>query len=69
MFKFNNIDTKMTSAVFIVNFDHISHLFQEFFLLTMKRQMFAGNTLLIFHAKKNLKNWFLTQEQKQRIEG
>ena len=38
MFRFNNKDT----SVFIVNFEHISHLFVVFLLLTLGRQMPAG---------------------------
>ena len=34
MFKVNNKDTKMTRG-FIVNFEHISHLFLVFLLLTL----------------------------------
>ena len=35
MFRVNNKDTKKTSGVFIVNFEHISHLFLVFLLLTL----------------------------------
>ena len=41
MFKVNNKDTKMTpwrrSGVFIVNYEHISHLVLVFLLLTVNR--------------------------------
>ena len=30
------------SGVFIVNFEHILHLFQVFLLLTLNKQMLAG---------------------------
>ena len=30
------------SGVFIVNFEHISHLFLAFLLLTLNKQMLAG---------------------------
>ena len=40
MFKVNNKDTRMTSMawcrVFIVNFEHVSHLVLVFLLLTLK---------------------------------
>ena len=39
MIKVNN---KENSAVFIVNFEHISHLVLVFLLLTLSRQMPAG---------------------------
>ena len=32
----------MSSGVFIVNFEHPSHFFLVFLLLTLKRQLFAG---------------------------
>ena len=38
MFKVNNKDTRMTprrSGIFIVNFEHISHLVLVFLLLTL----------------------------------
>ena len=35
MFKVNNKDTKTTSGVFIVNFEHISQLFLAFLLFTL----------------------------------
>ena len=34
------------SGVFIVNFQHISHLVPVFLLLTLSKQMPAGNTLV-----------------------
>ena len=34
---------KYRSSVFIVNFEHISHLYQMFLLLTLNRLMLAGN--------------------------
>ena len=39
MFKVNNKNTIMTSAVFIVKFEHISHLSPMFLLLTLNKQM------------------------------
>ena len=45
MFKINNKDTRTTSTVsrvFTVNFEHISHLFLVFLLLTLNRKMFVG---------------------------
>ena len=46
MFKINNKDTRTTlccrSDVFIVNFEHISHLVLVFLLLILSRQMPAG---------------------------
>ena len=36
------------SGFFIVNFEHISHLFQVFLLLTLNKEMLAGN-LIKFH--------------------
>ena len=50
MFRFNNKDIRMTqltwrrSAVFIVNFEHISHLIL-FLLVTISKQLFAGLVL------------------------
>ena len=41
MFKFNNKDT--SSGVFIVNFEHISHVVLVFLLLTRNIQLLAGN--------------------------
>ena len=41
MFKFNNKDT--SSGVFIVNFEHISHVVLVFLLLTWNIQLPAGN--------------------------
>ena len=32
------------SGVFVINFEHISHLFQVLMLLTLKKQMLAGKT-------------------------
>ena len=46
MFKVNNKDTRTTpcrSGAFIVNFEHISNIVLGFLLLTLKRQMPAGN--------------------------
>ena len=37
MFKVNNKGTFSGTAVFIVNFEHISHPFQVFLLLTLNR--------------------------------
>ena len=44
MFKVNNKDTrrKRRSGVFIVNFEHISHLVLVFLLLTLNMQLPAG---------------------------
>ena len=50
MFKVNNKDTRTTlsvvakrrSGVFIVNFEHISHLVLVFLLLTLNMQLPAG---------------------------
>ena len=42
MFKVKNKDTRITtSCVFIVNFDHISHLFLMFPLLNLSMYLFA----------------------------
>ena len=35
MFKVNNKDTRRRSGIFIVNFEHISHLVLVFLLLTL----------------------------------
>ena len=43
MFKVNN-----RSGIFIVNFEHISHLVLVFLLLTLNKQMLAGNILFEF---------------------
>ena len=37
MFKVNNKDAKRRSGVFIVNFEHISHLVLVFLLLTLSK--------------------------------
>ena len=37
----------LCSVVFIVNFKHISHLFQVFLLLTLNEQMLAGYIIFI----------------------
>ena len=46
MFKVNNNDTRTTlrrhSGVAIVNFEHSSHHFIAFLLLTLSREIFAG---------------------------
>ena len=46
MFKVNNKDTEQCqwrrSSVFIVSFEHISHLALVFLLLTLNKQMPAG---------------------------
>ena len=51
MFKGNNKDTKRCqqyrSGVFIVNFEHISHLVLVFLLLTLNRKMPAGMPLVL----------------------
>ena len=56
MFKINNKDTRTTlccrSDVFIVNFEHISHLVLVFLLLTLSRQMPAG-TRKIFTCSRS----------------
>ena len=36
------------SGVFIVNFEHISHLFQVFLLLILDKEMLAGKSLSLF---------------------
>ena len=35
------------SGIFIVNFEHISHLVPEFLLLTLSRYILAGEALLV----------------------
>ena len=46
MFKVNNKDTRTMSwrrsGVFIVNFEHISYLFQLLLLLTLNKYMLEG---------------------------
>ena len=42
MFKINNKDRRR-SGVFIVNFEHISHLILVFLLLTLNMQLPAGS--------------------------
>ena len=39
------------SSVFIVNFEHISHLFLVFILLTLNKQMLAGLFLIFYNNK------------------
>ena len=73
MFKVNNKDTRTTpwrrSGIFIVNFEHISHLVLVFLLLTLSRKI-AGwvvpfleepllALLLVFKAKPLRKTVFL----------
>ena len=58
------------SGVFIINFEHTSHLFLLFLLLTFSRCMFAGNELLIdcsfglvlpdYHVTENLRKVICT---------
>ena len=54
MFKVNNKDIKATTlarcgpALFIVNFEHISHLLLMFILVAMSKQLFPG--LVFFPA-------------------
>ena len=51
MFKINNKET--ISAVFIINFEHISHLVLVFLLLTLSRQMPARlhiTAYFVFHT-------------------
>ena len=43
MFKVNNKDTR--SGIFIVNFEHISHLVLVFLLLTLNMQLRAGKPM------------------------
>ena len=43
IFKVNYKDTRTRSGVFIVNFEHISHLFLVLLLLPLNKQMFAGS--------------------------
>ena len=47
MFKVNNKDAKCRSGVFIVNFEHISHLVLVFLLLTLNMQLPAGKLVLV----------------------
>ena len=59
MFKANNIKTPERrhwhrSDVFIVNFEHISHLVLMFQLLTLSRQMPTGTRLT--QKQRNVKN-------------
>ena len=46
------------SVVFIVNFEHISHLFIAFLLLTLDKQILAGicckTAVAYFYCKKSL---------------
>ena len=45
MFKVNNKDTRTTSFIlvsFIVNFEHISHIFLVLLLFTLSMHLFAG---------------------------
>ena len=42
---------------FIVNFEHISHLFLMFLLLTLSRQMSAGS--VVENISQEIGNWFL----------
>ena len=49
MFKVNNKDTRTTpwrrSGIFIVNFEHISHLVLVFLLLSLNMYLPAGNEI------------------------
>ena len=53
MFEVDNKDIRTRhfcrSSVFIVNFEHISHLFLVLLLLTLNRLMFAGLYYLLEH--------------------
>ena len=57
MFKFNNIDTRTTLVPLLLTLI----IFHTFFLLTLNREMFAGNTLLFFLTKKFEKLIFNTR--------
>ena len=61
MFKVNNKNTITTpecrSGVFIVNFEHISHLFLVFLLLTLNMQTLAG-LFFLQNIYKMMKNAF-----------
>ena len=64
MFKINNKDTRKRpwrrSGIFIVNFEHISHLALVFLLLTLSREMSTGLlTYEIWNAitVKNRNHW------------
>ena len=50
MFKVNNKNNRTSSAVFVVNFEHISHLFLAFLSLTSSMYMFAGNKKIKYPA-------------------
>ena len=52
MFKVDNKDTRMTSGVFIVNFEHILHLVPIFLLWTLGMYLFAVSDL--FYNSINL---------------
>ena len=55
MFKVNYKNTRTTSlsrsGVFIVNFEHISHLFLAFLLLILKKYILAGYLLTVSKFK------------------
>ena len=46
VFEYNGIPDWRHSGVFIVNFEHISHLFLGFLLLTLNKQMLRGIIIL-----------------------
>ena len=66
MFKVNNKDIRTTSltwrrsAVFIVNFKHVSHLFLVFLLVSMSKQKLVGPVLSSVNFF--LGSWGLTKE-------
>ena len=52
MFNVSNKDTRMVSGIFIVDFEHISHLVLVFPLLTLNMQLSAGLTVSDCHILK-----------------
>ena len=49
--------------VIAVNFEHISHSFPVFLLLTFNRYMFAGenDSFLVFNTKKNTWTFYISE--------
>ena len=52
MFKYNDKTTRTMSDVFIVNFEHISHLLLVFLLLTLSKNILAELMVLKVLIKK-----------------
>ena len=61
-------ERRRRSGLFIVNFEHISHLFLVFLLLTLKKQMLAGkHTQIQIQNKRGNHASFMEKELSKAI--